>query len=243
MAKSSSPEDAILELSTGQWEWSEVNLWNPMDGEAIVEHLSIDHGFVQDRVTRMQADLGFGLGTSPRRSKSMAICRQLYDTVKKRDDFVYDLAPQTKKTDHQPIRTAKDLDASNSATCIDLACLFSSLLEASHQRSVIAVFEGDDFAHALVGYWAPDEPTHPPLTLDIGAIRGAARRGDLVLFEATGVAQSENRVGAEVDEDRKIGNGRLDFETAKSAALNFIDLSDVRLRFLVDINTVRKIIR
>lgn len=240
MAKSSSPEAAIIELSTGQWGWSEANLWDPTDGKGIVQHLSIGHGFVEDRVKRIQTELGSGLGATPSRTKSMSICRLLYDTVKDRDDFVYDLAPQTQSAERQPIRTAKDLDASNSATCLDLACLFASLLEQGQQRSVVAVFEGDGFAHALAGYWAPDEPQHPPLTTDIGTIRGALRRGDLVLFEATGVAQSETSVGAESDQDRKLGNGRVDFDLAKSAARTYVDLPQVHLRFLIDINSIRK---
>lgn len=243
MAKSSSSADAILKLSIGQWDWKQENVWDPNDGNAIVNHLSIDESFVRDRVDRVQAELNVGLGANPTRKKSMLICRTLYDGIKSRDDFVYDLEPQSMISSKQPIRTARDLDANNSATCIDLACLFASLLESSYQRSVIVVIEGSNIAHALVGYWAPDEPKHSSLSIDMGSIRGAVRRGDLVLFEATGVAQSERSVGGETDQERKLGNGRLDFTTSKKSASALLDRSEISLRYLVDVNSLRSAVK
>ena len=54
--------------------------------------------------------------------------------------------------DKQAIWQAREFDANNSATFIDLACLFASLLEAAYQRSVIVVLEAPGFAHAVAGY-------------------------------------------------------------------------------------------
>lgn len=240
MAKESSSEEAILSLSTGEWDSSLNNQWDPLDGDSVVKHLSIEASYVVDRVNRAKSALQFGFGPNRSRKRSMKICRQLYDDLKDRSDFVYDYEPQSSLTKTQAIRTADDLDASNSATCLDLACLFSSLLEAASQRSVILVLEKGGGAHALVGCWAPDEPilSHGK-SLNLGEIRGAEQRSDLVLFEPTGVAQSEKIVAGEADEDRKLGGGRLDFTASKRAARALIFQQDVRLRFLVDINPLR----
>jgi hypothetical protein len=237
-AKSTSPKETIQETSTGRWDYGPDHLWNPNDGPGLVKHLSINHSFVQDRVLRVQASLEKGLGTDQDRKKSMQICRNLYDGIRDRDDFVYDLEPQSMNRKKQPIRMAPDLDASNSATCIDLACLFASLLEVAHQRSVIVILDGPEFAHALAGFWAPDEPFQHP-EIDLGTLRGLVRSSDLVLFEATGVAQSEKAVAGETDEERRLGQGKLDFSKAKRAAINLIKHKGIALRYLADINALR----
>lgn len=239
MAKSTSPDEAVLNISRSRREKIAGDLWNPKDGPGLVKHLSVDHAYVEDRVGRVHNQMGTALGTNPSRKKSMEICRHLYDGLRKRDDFVYELEPQSMMTDKQAIRQAREFDANNSATCIDLACLFASLLEAAYQRSVIVVLDMPGFAHALAGYWAPDEPNDHQ-QLDLGTVRGAARRGDLVLFEATGVAHSENRVAGETDEERKLADDRrLDFSTAKKAAITLLEGSNIRLRFLVDVHPLR----
>ncbi|MCZ6821170.1 MAG: hypothetical protein O7G31_17010 [Calditrichaeota bacterium] len=239
MAKSSSSDEAMESISKSRRETSPADLWNPYDSAGLVKHLSVEDSYVQDRVAPVQAQMKTGLGTDPSRKKSMEICRHLYDGLRKREDFVYDLEPQSMMVAQQPIRRAPDLDVNNSATCIDLACLFASLLEAAYQRSVIVVLDGPGYAHALAGYWAPDEPQGHQ-QLDLGTVRGAVRRGDLVVFEATGVAHSEKPVAGETEEQRRLtDNRKLDFSTAKKAAKNFLDHSKIELRFLVDINALR----
>jgi len=241
MAKSTSSDDAVLNISRSRREETAGAFWDPNDGEGLVKYLSLDHPYVEDRVNRAKNEMVGGFGTVRGRANSMEICRRLYDNLRKRDDFVYELEPQSMMAGSQQIRKAREFDVNNSATCIDLACLFASLLEEAYQRSVIVVLDGPGFAHALVGYWAPDEP-NDHLHIDLGTVRGALMRGDLVLFESTGVAHSEKPVGGETEEERRFTDDRkLDFSTAKKAASVLLKNSDIGLRFLVDIHLLRKI--
>ena len=240
MAKSTSSDDAVRDISRSRREETAGSFWDPNDGDGLVKHLSMNHPYVEDRVNRVKNEIVGGLGTDRSRATCMEICRRLYDNLRKRDDFVYELEPQTMMSDSQQIRKAREFDVNNSATCIDLACLFASLLEKAYQRSVIVVLDGPSFAHALVGYWAPDEPNEHQ-QLDLGTVRGALMRGDLVLFESTGVAHSEKPVGGETEEERRLTDDRkLDFSTAKKAANVLLDDSDIGLRFLVDVHLLRK---
>jgi len=171
----------------------------------------------------------------------MQVCRELYDGIRHERDYVYELEPQTMKQGAQLVRNAAALAGQkNAATCIDLACLFASLLERAYQKSVVIVFEKSGSAHALVGYKAP---WAPQFHSDLGSVRAAVHSGDLVLFEATGVAHSDEPVGAESTNDRILGGGRIDFQTAKRAAQRaaqrFICEVEVQLRFLVDIHALR----
>jgi len=241
MAKSTSSDDAVLDISRSRREEITGAFWEPNNGDGLVNHLSMDHSYVEDRVNRVKNEMVGSLGTNRSRANSMEICRRLYDNLRKRDDFVYELEPQSMMANSQQIRKAQEFDVNNSATCIDLACLFASLLEKAYQRSVIVVLDGPGFAHALVGYWAPDEPNEHQ-SLDLGTIRGAQMRGDLVLFESTGVAHSEKPVGGETEEERRFTDDRkLDFSTAKKAARVLLEASDIRLRFLVDLHMLRKL--
>jgi hypothetical protein len=239
MAKSSSSDEAVLSISKGRRIEAANDEWNPNDGPGLIKHISVESPYVEDRVARVQAQMETGLGTDSSRKKSMEICRHLYDALRKRDDFVYELELQSMMADRQLIRRAREFDANNNATCIDLACLFASLLEAAYQRSVVIVLDGPGFAHAMAGYWAPDEPNDHQ-QMDLGTVRGAASSGDIVLFEATGVAHSEKPVGGETLEERRLGDDRrLDFSTAKKAARVLLEGSEVRLRFLVDVQRLR----
>jgi hypothetical protein len=237
LAKASSPESAVQRVSTSRRSAVEEPGWNPYDGPSLIKHLNLEHGLVRDHVARVGNKLGTSLGADRSREKSMEICRELYDGVCKERDFVYELEPQSMKRGEQKIRSAPALAGRrNAATCIDLACLFASLLEQAYQRSVVIVIERPQLAHALVGYrcpWAPD------FSDDLGSIRSAVDIGDLVLFEATGVAHSDEAVGAESVDDRRLGGGRLDFSTAKRAAQCFVTYANAKLRFLVDIHALR----
>ncbi len=237
LAKASTAESALQRVSTSRRSASEEPGWNPYDGRSLVAHLSLEHGLVRDHVERVGNKLGTSLGADPSREKSMEICRELYDGIRWERDFVYELEPQSMERAEQKIRRAPALAGrKNAATCIDLACLFASLLEVAYQQSVVIVVERPGLAHALAGYRAPWAPYFPD---DLGSIRGAVDIGDLVLFEATGVAYSDEAVGAETIDDRRVGGGRLDFSTAKRAAERFVVCADVKLRFLVDIHALR----
>ncbi len=237
LAKASSPESAVQRVSTSRRSAFGEPGWNPYDGPSLVKHLSLEHGLVRDHVERVGNRLGTSLGADPSREKSMEICRELYEGIWKERDFVYELEPQSMERGEQKIRSAPALAGrKNAATCIDLACLFASLLERAYQQSVLIVVERPGLAHALVGYRAP---WAPEFSDDLGSIRGAVGIGDLVLFEATGVAHSDEAVGAETAEDRRLGGGRLDFSTAKRAAQRLLGYADLKLRFLVDIHALR----
>ncbi len=51
-----------------------------------------------------------------------------------------------------------------------------------------------------------------------GRLRASLALGELVLFEPTGVAESEAAVAGELPEERRQGSGTLEFEVARSAA-------------------------
>ena len=69
----------------------------------------------------------------------------------------------------------------------------------------------------------------------LGALRGAVRRGELVLFETTGAVEVRGRtVAAETEAERKEGSDMLDYRTAKSAAARLLD-GDIELQHFIDV--------
>ena len=175
----------------------------------------------------------------PSRERSNLLCRKVYDRIK-RDRFYYALEPASARKSVQRIRSPNEIDALNCATCLDLACLFASMLESAHQPPVIVVTDSQAGAHALGGYKTPDAPywaANPTL----GDLRGAVRRGELVVFETTGAVEARGRtVAAETEEERREGGGMLDYRTAKEAANRLLHLNELELRHFIDVEEVRK---
>jgi len=74
----------------------------------------------------------------------------------------------------------------------------------------------------------------------LGTLRGAVRRGELVLFEATGAVEVRGRtVAAETEAERREGNDMLDYRTAKGAAARLLD-SDIELQHFIDVRRMRQ---
>ena len=74
----------------------------------------------------------------------------------------------------------------------------------------------------------------------LGALRGAVRRGELVLFETTGAVEVRGRtVAAETEAERKEGSDMLDYRTAKSAAARLLE-SDIELQHFIDVRRMRQ---
>lgn len=100
----------------------------------------------------------------------------------------------------------------------------------------MVVLEGPDFAHALAGYRALDEP--PWGGQGIGDLRRAVELGDAVLFEATGAVEADASVGAETEQERR--EKLLDFMDARAAATRMLGRSDIHLRHVVDVRWLRQ---
>jgi hypothetical protein len=235
IARSSSATDAARSMGTMRWSVRKDNLWDTNDGLALAQHVFPIHTFVQDEVNRVRAQLKRSLARERGREASMQICRLLYDGIQ-RHRLGYEVEPQTGEPGIQAIRTPLQIETHRTATCIDLACLFASMLEAAVQNPIIVVLEGQHFAHALVGYRALDEPNWS--SPNLGDLRRAVELGDAVLVEATGMIEADSPVGEETQQERR--DKLLDFMDAKDAAKRMLFKSEIHLRHLVDIRSLRQ---
>lgn len=238
IAKSSNATEAARSVGTMQWSTEQEHTWDPMDGSALINHLKPEYSFVQDEVSRVRSQLGRSLGKDLSRRSSIEICRHLYDGIK-RHRFIYEFEPQPILGQQQAIRTPNLIETHKCATCIDLACLFVSLLEAAYQQPIVVVLDGPGFAHALVGYRALDEPPWES-EQGIGDLRGAITRGDLVLFEPTGAAEAERAIENESEKEHQEGEQMLDFMAAKEAAKSLLSKHDITVRYIADVCSLRK---
>lgn len=235
MARESSPTEAARSLGTMR-EWArEENRWSVEDAAGLIRHVHPDYTFVRDEVDRVRAQLRTALGRVDGREGSMEICNLFYDGVR-RHRFGYEIEQRTDNAAVQSIRTPKQIAAHKTATCIDVACLFASVLEAAGQNPLIVVIVGPDFAHALAGYRVRGEPTWE--TRGIGDVRAAVARRDAVLFEATGAIEADHPVGGETIAER--GDKLLAFMDAIAAAERMLARSDVNLKHFVDVRAQRE---
>ena len=232
LAEESSATEAVRAIGTTKWEPAPEQLWDISEGSSLRNHVKPLHPFVLDQIDRVNRMLGSTLAARSGRGKELEVCMALYRGLAHLH-LAYEFEPQSTVPGRQAVRTPADIVNSKAATCIDLSCLFGSLLTAAGLRPLAVVLDGKRYAHALAGYRAPHAPDwsgEPSL----GDIRAALDLGDLVLFEATGAAESEQPVGAETAEERREGGRMLDFMTSRAAAERLIR-SDVKLRFAVDL--------
>lgn len=234
LARGSSPTDAARSIGTMSWSARDENKWSVENAAALVRHVHPDHNFVRDEVDRVRAQLKTALGRVDSREGSMEICRLLYDGVR-RHRFGYEIEQRTDNLAIQSIRTPRQIAAHKTATCIDVACLFASVLEAAGQNPLIVIIVGPGFAHALAGYRVRGEPTWE--TRSIGDLRGAVARRDAVLFEATGAVEADEPVGSETSEER--ADKLLNFMDAIKVAERMLLRSDVSLKHFVDVRALR----
>jgi len=235
MAKSSSPTAAAENLGTmKRRRLRQEDMWDIEDGPALIAHVHPDHIFVRDEVDRVRAQLNRALGLVVGRAGSMEICERLYEGVRRRG-YSYEIEQPTGTPGTQVIRSPTQIAAHETATCIDVACLFASLLEAAGQNPLVVVLEGPGFSHALAGYRVHGEPAWD--NRGIGDLRGALARRDAVLFEATGAVHSDRPVGTESTEERKAKV--LSFGDAREAGERMLLKDEVRLKHFVDVRALR----
>ena len=211
-------------------------VWDPTNGPALVAHIHPDNPYVSDRVTGVLRGIN---STAESRVHSDEVCRGLYDRIKM-DRFYYTFEPALSRPVAQRIRPPNELDTLNCGTCLDFACMFASLLEAAHEKPIVVVTRSDFGAHALSGYLAPDHvPWDDVPTL--GDVRGALKRGEIVLFETTGAVEVRGRtVAAETEIERLEGNYMLDYRTAKLAAERLLLGDAIELQHFIDVRQLRR---
>lgn len=235
MANETNARDAAQKMGTMNWQGRADHQWKLDDYPALIRHVYPAHSFVKDEVNRVRVAINQPFDQARDRVATMDICRLLYDGIR-RHRFGYEIEPTTGDSEQQQIRTPSLIDTHHTATCLDLACLFAALLEDAKQRALIAILRGTNYRHALAGYIAPTEPLWKDPT--IGTLRSAVRSGDAVLFETTGAVEAERAIGAESPSDRI--EKLLDFSTAKTAATTMISREDIRLEYLLDVQSARQ---
>ncbi len=234
LARATTAPAAARAIGTMKWHARADNEWDVQDGPALVAHVVPEHRFVRDEVARTRAELNRALGGIVDREGSLEVCNVLYDALL-RHHFGYEWEALTSVVGVQAIRTPTQIAAHRTATCLDVACLFASLVEASQQAPLLIVLEGDGFAHALAGYRVRNSPAWDNQT--IGDLRGAVNLGDAVLVEATGVTEADSPVGAETAAERR--GKLLSFSDAQAAATRMLMRADISLRHFVDVAAVR----
>jgi|GEM_PF-3080518 len=232
-----SGRDIIEQLATPEQVSDTLNTWDPADGPALVLHVVPDDSYVKDRVDGVIRTLEC---TDTGRVKNDAVCRGLYDRIKK-DHFYYTFEPVITQTHVQRIRKPREMDSLNCGTCIDFACLFASMLEGAHERPVVIVVGTPRGSHALAGYITEDAVLSES-EFTLGDLRGAVNRGEVVPFETTGAVEvrGDRTVAAETETERKEGGNLLDYRTAKSAARRLLFQRDVNLEYCIDVVRARR---
>jgi hypothetical protein len=190
------------------------SLWDVSDGRALIRHIYPGDSFVGDEVNRVRLQFRKPLARIYGREGSMEVFRRFYDGLQ-RHRFGYEIEAAASTIGWQAIRTPTQIVAHRTATCIDLACLFASVLEAAGHNPLIAIVEGPEFAHALAGYRVFGEPTWENRGMD--DLQGALARRDAVLYEPTGVAEVDEPVAAETADERS--GKSLSFMDAEAAAI------------------------
>ena len=222
------------ELGTMRWQPKIENVWEIDDGPALVNHVRPEHAFVQDEVSRACRAIGMAVDRIVDKEGCLNLCRQFYDRLR-RFAIGYELEQPSIEQGTQGIRTPTNIVQHRTATCIDLVCLFASLLEGAGHYPLIVVVERPGLAHVLAGYRVPNDARW--VTSDLGDLRAVVARGDAVFFEATGVAQSDQPLGLETADDRR--DKMLLFADAVRVAKRMLMADGMRLRHFVDVQMVR----
>jgi hypothetical protein len=236
IARMLNPTEAARLVGTMTWAARDENNWSLDDGPALVKHIAPDQSFVRDEVSRVRETLRRPLGRILDRESTMQLCNLLYDGIK-RHRFGYETEQRTSDMSTQRIRSPMQIATHRTGTCIDMACLFASMLESAGQNPLIAVIAGPRFSHALVGYHVRGEPSWEGISK--ADVQAAFKRRDAVFFEATGAVEADEPIGSEFANERH--NKLLTFVDAISAAERIFDRDDVSLKHFVEIRkrTVR----
>ena len=237
-ATASGDEQALQSIGTTKSISAPPGIWDPRNGSGLLDFVLPDDRFVSDRVKGVMRMLDIPKGS---RESSDAVCRLIYDRIKQ-DRFYYTFEPVLSDPTMQKIRRPQQIGTDSSGTCIDLACFFASMLEAAHENPVLIVIGIGRFRHAVAGYFTPDAIKWTS-TIHLGDVRLAIRRGELVVFEATGAVEAIQSVvvAAETELERKEGGRMLDYQTAKQAATRLLTTTnDVELIHFIDVSAERR---
>ena len=96
-------------------------------------------------------------------------------------DIAYSNPPSSFERTGQKIRRASQILEAKLATCLDLAVLFASALEAIGLNPVLVLQE----EHAFVGVWLRRKTFELPLEDECGELRKALQAEELIVFETT----------------------------------------------------------
>jgi hypothetical protein len=224
-------------VATEEKETHEEYQWNFNQPDDLIFHVDNSTQFVRDRVDAASRAVG-GFGSRSDRAFSRIVCSQLYEEIRRRG-YYYDLEYKPILPGVQEISPPEAIASSRHGNCLDLACLFAAMLEGAHQRPLIVILTGKDFAHALPGYWQLDEITwdrQPALS----ELRDAIHKGNAVLFEGTGAVESEKSIAGESEDERRVGKKTLDFTIAEEAAGRLLKREGIELKYVIDVAALRE---
>jgi len=219
----------VRKIGTTQRTPRAEQLWDPSDYRALTNHINPATAFIRDIINDLRKrTVGSFVNADP-----FEVCTLLYGFVRAQH-FAYEYEPPTLVVGRQAIRSAEDIWNDNAATCLDLACLFASLLKGTGLNPVIVILTRPGLSHALIGYKSPQAAHSGQDTPDIGDVRASIALGDIVFFESTGVVENDTVVAGELLQERRDGNRSLEFSTAKVAAERLMR-SQIELKCVLDI--------
>lgn len=198
-----------------------------------------------EKITGSSAFTGY-MSQSP--NQVMAQLQALYNTVWKHH-IIYSPAPASFERYGQRVRMPKEVLNSNIGNCIEMSCLFASLMEAVHLHPLIVMIHG----HAYVGCWTKEETFSEIIVDDLATIQKFSAQGihDIVLFECTasnadqfvpfdqalksGVANLERGFEMVIDVKRSRGSGIHPFPETREE-LNQVQTLEARSDEIKDEN-------
>ena len=133
----------------------------------------------------------------------MAQLQALYQAVWKHH-IIYTPIKTSFENFGQRVRMPKDVIRLNTGNCIEMSCLYASLMEAIGLHPLIVIIEG----HAYVGCWSKEETFSECVIDDLATIEKFSAEGihDIVLFEST-ISNQDQFISFE--EAMKVGKTNL----------------------------------
>jgi hypothetical protein len=218
---------SVRKISVTQRTPRTEQLWDVGDAAGLVKHVYPSDQYVREIVNRVR---GLKDGNLVNTS-DLEVCELIYRTTRSHY-FSYEHEPPTLVKGKQAIRTPAEIWNDNAATCLDLACLFASLLKCAGRVPIILIFGVGSSLHSVVGFKRASGAQWRA-SPSLGAIRGALKLEEIVLFEATGAVVFDGTVAVETLEERRGGNGSLEFTIARQVAERLVSSSDVSLKTAV----------
>ena len=199
-------------------------LWSIGDAAGLIKHLYPSDPHVHEIVNHVRGLKDGNLVNA----NDMEVCELLYRTTRSHY-FSYEHEPPTLVKGKQAIRTPAEIWNDNAATCLDLACLFASLLKCAGRVPIILIFGVGSSLHSLVGFKRASGAQWRSAP-SLGAVRAALNLDEIVLFEATGAVVFDGTVAAETLDERRAGNRSLEFTVARRVAERLVRSANVSLK-------------